>query len=304
MIEGFYGLPWLMYEPRMIEMERQFRELQLLSNGDTLENYLMNPEPEYDVVSGVAIIKIHGSLSKYSSYWQRYYGGSSYQAIERDLRHAAADGNIKGILLDIDCPGGVCNGCYELADVIRGLRSTKPIIALANGMMASGGLCLGAAAGTVVVTKGAIVGSMGVILARYDYSKANSDLGIQVDYITSGEAKADLYPEHPLTDAARTRLQTEVNSLFELFLESVAISRNLSVDELRAGAGDARLFIGQEAVDAGLANRLGTLPEVLAELSGDPNPDLPEPGVEEHDDQSTQPEQRLASRYARVIRTR
>lgn len=298
-MEGFYGLPWLMYEPVLVEMERRLHELDLSAYGDSMEKLMGGEDSEYETVSGVAVIKIHGTLSKRPSFWQMLFGGTSYECVERAIRQAAADGNIKGILLDIDSPGGACNGCFEIADVIRSLRSTKPIVALANGVMGSAALCIGTSAGKVVATKGSMVGSLGVILARYDYSKLNDQLGIKVDYITSGEAKSDCYPDQPMSDPERERLQSEVDSLFELFLESVALGRGRSVEEIRASAGDARVFIGQEAIAAGLADRIGTLPEVLAELSGDPNPDLPEPGVEE-DDQGNQPEQR-SSRYARRI---
>lgn len=296
--EGFYGIPWLIHKPFFLEMSERFRSFSA-EYYDEFDKFMADVEPEYDVVSGIAIVRVRGSLSKGRSWWQYFYGGANYGSIERDVRHAVADGNIQGIVLDVDSPGGVCNGCFELADVIRELRGEKPIVAFANGMMASAALCLGTAASRVIVSRGACVGSLGVILARYDYSKMNEEIGLQVNYITSGEAKADGYPDAPLTDPEKDRLQGEVNSLFQIFLQSVADGRGMDLEKLRASAGDARVFIGQESVDAGLADRVGTLSDVIAELSQDPNPDQPKTtGVE--NDVERQPESR--SRYARRIR--
>lgn len=298
--EGFYGIPWLIHKPHFLEMADQLRNYRS-GFGDGFDKFMEDVEPEYDVVSGIAIVKIKGTLSKGRSWWQYFYGGANYGSIERDIRHAVADGNIQGIILDIDSPGGVCNGCFELADVIRELRAKKPIVTFANGLMCSAALCLGTAAGKVVVTKGTCSGSLGVILARWDYSKLNEEIGVQVNYITSGEAKADLYPDAPMSDPERERLQGEVNSLFQIFLQSVADGRGVDPEKLRASAGDARVFIGQEAVAAGLADRVGTLPDVLAELTGDPNPTLPETTGVESNDPAQQPEQRR-TKYARVLR--
>lgn len=297
--EGFWGIPWLIHKPQFLEMSERIRQFSA-EYYDEFDKFMADVEPEYDVVSGIAIVRIKGALSKGRSWWQYFYGGANYGSIERDIRHAVADGNIKAIVLDIDSPGGVCAGCFELADVIRELRAEKPIVAFANGLMCSAALCLGTVASQVVVTKGTCSGSLGVILARWDYSKLNEEIGVQVNYITSGAAKADLYPDLPMSDPERERLQAEVDSLFQLFLQSVSDGRGMDLEKLRASAGDARVFIGQEAVAAGLADRVGTLPEVIAELSGDSNPEPPKTtGVEEHD-HPEQPAQRR-SRYARRI---
>lgn len=296
--EGFSGVPVLIHKPIFLEMTERVRNFKA-DYYDDFDKFMADVEPEYEVVSNIAIIRIHGSLSKGRSWWQFFFGGTNYGSIERDLRHAVADGNIRGIVLDVDSPGGVCNGCFELTDVIRSLRGDKPIVTYANGLMCSAALCLGTAADRVVVSKGTIAGSLGVILARYDWSKMNEEIGMQVNYITSGEAKADGYPDAPMSDPERDRLQAEVNALFQIFLQSVADGRGMDLEKLRASAGDARVFIGQESVDAGLADRVGTLPDVIAELSQDPNPEHPKTtGVE--NDVEHEPESR--SRYARWIR--
>lgn len=312
--QEFYGTPWMLLESRLNEIGMSLPELArsvLHSAGNTPaadggcgdgESDPCMGSPPYQVVSGVAVIPIYNCLAKRDSWLLWLFGGTSYDSIAAAIRHAVADSNIKGVVLDIDSPGGSTNGCAELAEEIFSLRGKKPIKAVAGGTMASAALFLGTAADEVIVARSATVGSLGVLLARRDWSGAEEQMGIRTHYIKSGAAKADGSPSLPFAKEEQQRLQTYVNSLFEIFLESVARYRGLDVETLRQAAGDARVFVGQEAIGPGLADRVGTLRETIAELARDPDPQLPICTGVEHDDPTDQPESR--SPYARRIERR
>ncbi len=306
--ESFYGFPWMIRESRLIEFAEILPRLSI--DPQQLNCMPGNDECElFEVVSNVAVIKIHGALSKRESFWSRLFGGTSYDQIAAAIYKAVADSNIRGIVLDIDSPGGAALGCCELADQIYAARAAKKIVTVANAQMCSAALFLGTASSEVVVTKSAMSGSMGVLLPRIDWSKAEQAAGYQTIFIKSGEAKTDGQPSEPFTDAEGKRLQAVVDSLFEQFLGSVATYRGTDPETLRAAAGDAGVFIGQEAVAAGLADRVGTLRDVIAELSRDPNPDLSDSQGVDYDtgeppDGPSNPEGRRPARYARRIERR
>ena len=87
---------------------------------------------------GVAVIKVSGPLFRYANLMTRICGATSYELLAQDFNKAVQNPNIKGILLDIDSPGGEVNGCSELSDMIYQARGTKPIIAYASGACCSG----------------------------------------------------------------------------------------------------------------------------------------------------------------------
>lgn len=87
---------------------------------------------------GVAVIKVSGPLFRYANLMTRICGATSYELLAQDFNKAVQSPQIKGILLDIDSPGGEVNGCSELSDMIYQARGTKPIIAYASGACCSG----------------------------------------------------------------------------------------------------------------------------------------------------------------------
>lgn len=87
---------------------------------------------------GFAVIKVSGPLFRYANMFTRICGATSYELLAQDFNKALQDVNIKGILLDVDSPGGEVNGCSEIADMIYQARGTKPIIAYASGACCSG----------------------------------------------------------------------------------------------------------------------------------------------------------------------
>jgi signal peptide peptidase SppA len=232
---------------------------------------------------GIAVIPIHGTLVRRALALEAASGLISYQAIDRQIQQAMADSRVAGIVLDIDSPGGEAGGVFELADSIRSAARNKPIWAVANDQAFSAAYALVAAADEVFITRTGGVGSIGVIALHADQSRRDDQEGLVFNAIYAGSHKNDFSPHTPLSDDARDLLQTEVNRLYGMFTESVAVHRDLQVDEVRAT--EARLYFGGDAVAAGLADRVGTLGDAIAamrtQLSLTPTQEIPT--MEHHD---------------------
>ncbi|MBP7441117.1 MAG: S49 family peptidase [Acidovorax sp.] len=222
-------------------------------------------ERGYRAVDGVAVISAMGGLVHRT----RLAADSSlligYNDLAADLEDALAQADVHAIALVLDSPGGEVSGAFELAERIYGARGRKPIVAVADGMAASAAYLAASAADEVVLTNTSYVGSIGVVMRHVDFSRALANDGITVSHIFAGEHKIDGNPYQPLPDAVRAALQADIEGLYQMFVQAVAKHRGLSeqaVRDTRAG-----VYRGVAAVAARLADRIGTVDAVVAELA-------------------------------------
>lgn len=219
---------------------------------------------------GIAIIDVIGPLVKRNSGAFMSGGPTTYSQIESEFADAINDPNVRGVLLQIDSPGGESTGAFELADSIHSARGSKPIYAIADGDAFSAAYALASAADQVYVTKTGGVGSVGVWMMHVDQSGFNAQNGIKPTYIYAGAHKIEGNPHEPLSDEARGVFQDIVDGAYEMFVDAVARNRGMSADAVRAT--EAGLFWGQpkkgtpSATDIGFADHVGTTQDALAAL--------------------------------------
>ena len=213
---------------------------------------------------GIAVIPIHGSLVKRSLGMEAASGLTSYGEIAAMLDAALADPQVSGILLDIDSPGGEASGSFELARRVREVAAIKPVWAVANDAAYSAAYAIAASAQRLFVTETGGVGSIGVIALHVDQSVKDAKDGYHYTAITAGAHKNDYSPHEPLSDAAKTELQGEVDRLYAIFTEHVAAMRSLDLAAVRAT--EAGLYFGTNAVAQGLADGVQTLDATLCQF--------------------------------------
>lgn len=224
----------------------------------------------YRVVDGVAVISAMGGLvhrTKLSADSSVLIG---YNDLAADMEDALGKSEVHAIALVMDSPGGEVSGAFELADRIFAARGRKPIVAVADGMAASAAYLAASAADEVVLTTTSYVGSIGVVMRHVDFSRALANDGITVSHIFAGEHKIDGNPYQPLPDAVRAALQADIEGLYQMFVQTVAKHRGMdeqAVRDTRAG-----VYRGVAAVAARLADRIGTVDAVVAELAARRNP--------------------------------
>lgn len=224
-----------------------------------------------DIVDGVAVIPINGIIAKKMNMLVQISGGSSTQLIERDFRQAVADPEVQSIILHMDTPGGAVDGTAELAETIFEARGEKPIYALADGLMASAGVWIGSAADEVFMTSNTtMVGSIGVVTQHIDRSERNKQLGLTVTDIYAGKYKRIAGEHKPLSAEGREYMQTHVDDLYSIFVDHVAKHRGTTSEAVLERMADGRFFIGQRAIDAGLADGISSLDSLVAKLGSLP----------------------------------
>lgn len=215
---------------------------------------------------GTAILSVTGSLINRGAFVGSSSGETSYEGIKFQAASIAADSKVSNVILDIESPGGEAVGAFEAAQAIKELSAIKPVTAVVNGMAASAAYALASGASKIVTTPTGVVGSIGVVLLHADYSRALDKAGITPTLIFAGAHKVDGNPFEPLPEAVRADMQREVMQFYDLFIQTVANGRKQMSSQAIRGT-EARVFIGQEAVDIGLADEVGTFESVLAEIS-------------------------------------
>jgi signal peptide peptidase SppA len=221
---------------------------------------------EPSTVSTVAILPLRGVLVPRASMMTDISGATSLERFCAVFNAAVADENISAIVLDVDSPGGSVPGVAELAAEIREARGTKPIIGVANYNANSAAYWLIAQCDEVVVSPSGSVGSIGVFGTHTDVSGQLAQNGVDVTLISAGKYKVEGNPYEPLSDEARAAIQHRIDEAYGMFVADVAAGRGVSEDAVRVGYGQGRTLMAQDAVDAGLADRVAPFEDVVAEL--------------------------------------
>jgi len=211
----------------------------------------------------VAILPLYGVVSQKVNLMVQYSGGTSTEMFGQWFDEAMADSSISSIVLDVDSPGGSVYGIAELSRKIYNARGKKPIIAVANSLMASAAYWVASAADEIHVSPGGEVGSIGVIAVHVDRSGANEKAGIKVNYVTAGDYKAEGNPDEPLQDEALGYMQSRVNDYYSMFVSDVARNRKVSTSEVLSKFGQGRVVGADMAIKQGMADKKSSFEFVL-----------------------------------------
>ncbi|WP_427452188.1 S49 family peptidase [Litorimonas sp. WD9-15] len=198
-----------------------------------------------------------------------------YDRIEAEFAAAMSDPDCQGIFLDIDSPGGMVNGCFELTDRILAWRDEKPIVAFTDGLACSAAYSLAGACTEVHATLTATLGSIGVIYGRLDTTGADAKAGRKVTFFTSGDKKSFGYPETELSEGESEQWTAEINELGDWFHARMAQGRGLeqsAIADLEAAA-----FMTPTALTHGLADAQSDRAAALARLTELATAPAPEP---------------------------
>ncbi|MCT2398520.1 S49 family peptidase [Novosphingobium mangrovi (ex Huang et al. 2023)] len=181
-------------------------------------------------------------------------GFTGYDGIVASVQSADADPNVRGILLDIDSPGGEVAGLFEACSILMARRGTKPMRAMIRGVGASAAYQIAACADEVTLHELGLAGSNGCISMHADFSAALQQDGIKVTLFASGAHKADGNPFEPLPEDVANMIRARIESSAERLFAHVAAARGLTVETVRAQ--QAQIYTGEEAVAAGLVDKV------------------------------------------------
>ena len=218
----------------------------------------------YQLMNGIAVIDVFGVLAHRGGFQADSSYILGYQELSRQIHSAVNDEDVSGLLLVMDSPGGEVAGCFELATQIRQWTEIKPIWSVVSSLSASASYMLSAATLRTGISATGVAGSIGVVMRHVDVSKMAEKDGVKVTHIFAGARKVDGNQFQPLTKEVEQRYQAETNTLYELFTNTVADYRRMSVNDVRTQ--EAAVYTGQDAITAGLVDVITTPDEMLAEM--------------------------------------
>ena len=187
-----------------------------------------------------------------------------------DEIYAARDNElIKGVLLDINSPGGAAAASMEIALAIDDLSKKKPVVAYARDYMTSGSYLAASSSSYIIANPISTIGSIGVLVSSADISKALEKLGIKASNLSAGKYKQISNISKPLSKDEQAYIQAHIDKVYMIFADFVAKQRSLDMKDMSAWA-DARIFVSKEALEVGLIDEVANIKraeEKLKELS-------------------------------------
>ncbi|WP_273758950.1 S49 family peptidase [Bartonella sp. AU55XJBT] len=238
--------------------------LKAFAQGDT---EAFRPPETYVVQNNIAIIPVHGTLVRRGAWLGALSGLTSYEGLSASFREAIRQPDVRAILLDIDSSGGEAGGVFDLVEEFQALsqKYNKPIWAHANEVACSAAYAIACSASQIWVARTSVVGSIGVVCAHLDQSRADEKHGLKWTFIFEGDHKVHGNSHEPLADEAQIKIQADCALLYEMFVDLVAQNRPLNAAAIRDTK--AETFIGTQAITLGLADVQGTLAQALEALT-------------------------------------
>ena len=187
--------------------------------------------------------------------------------VVKDLDKLMNDESIKAVVLRINSGGGSAFASEQMWRAIQLLKAKKPVVVSMGGMAASGGYYMSCGADYIVAEPTTLTGSIGIFGMIPDVSGLLTDkIGLHFDVVKTNEASDFGSMARGFNPAESAAMQSYVNRGYDLFLQRVADGRGMqtaSVDSIAQG----RVWTGQQALEIGLVDKLGTLDDAVAEAA-------------------------------------
>lgn len=217
----------------------------------------------------IALLEVEGVISDDESFLN-------------DVRRLRRDRSVQGWVVAINSPGGVVAPSQSIYETLNRLREEDgaPVVASIGSVGASGGYYVALAADSILALPGSLTGSIGVIMEYPNVEELMDKVGVRMEVVKAGEQKDLGSPFRAMDAEDRAILGALVSDVHDQFIEVVASSRGIPVEDVRPLA-DGRVLSGRQARDAGLVDRLGNLDDaidVAGQLAGlGPDPKIVRP---------------------------
>jgi signal peptide peptidase SppA len=240
--------------------DKDYRKKISLEGGEKIELLAMS-DNGYPVTSnGLAVIQMCGPMFKgYGA-----YGYADQAVLCNTVMMAANDPSVNGIMLLMDTPGGSVAGTADLGDMVKMAGTLKPVHAYIDDLCASAGMWIASQASAITAGRTAIIGSIGVITTLTDATKYFEAAGIKIVNVTTGDKKDIGDPARKMEDGDIDYVQSRIDTIYDHFVDAIAKARGIRGETVRKM--QAALYVGQEAVDAKLVDKIGTFAGAMKDL--------------------------------------
>lgn len=211
----------------------------------------------FDMVNGVAIIPVEGTLVHKGGYIGSSSGETSYQGLQVQIARAKSRNDVRGVVFEVDSFGGQGNGAFDTADAIRDLSKSKPTIAILTDFAYSAGYMMASQARQIVMPEFGGAGSIGVVMMHADFSGNLEQEGIKVTMIHAGKHKVDGNPYQPLPEFLVEKWRAECEVMRDRFAAVVAAGRGRRFSKAAALKTEAECFNADDARKLGLVDAVG-----------------------------------------------
>ncbi|XPV67932.1 MAG: signal peptide peptidase SppA [Halarcobacter sp.] len=187
------------------------------------------------------------------------------QKVLTQINEAKHNKNIKGVLLDVNSPGGAVAPSVELAYAIKELKTVKPVVAYASGVMASGSYYASIWSSKIIANPGSMIGSIGVIFQGTNLEELMDKIGIKTQTIKAGKYKEAGTPTREWSSYEKEELEKVIKDTYNMFITDVANARKLNVADHEKFA-NAHIFTSNQAKKVGLVDEVNTLTYAKQEI--------------------------------------
>ncbi|MDM0114296.1 S49 family peptidase [Variovorax sp. J22R133] len=207
-----------------------------------------------------AVVEIKGEIA--------YGADASAEFITAAMKAALEDDGSKALVLLINSPGGSPVQAGIIADEIKRMRAkyNKPVYAVVEESCASAAYYIAAAADQIFVDKASLVGSIGVLMDGFGFTGIMEKAGVERRLLTAGENKGFLDPFSPMSDAQKAHAQAMLDQIHQQFIGVVKAGRGDRLKVQTPGLFSGLFWTGQQAVELGLADQLGSVDFVAREI--------------------------------------
>lgn len=227
---------------------------------------MFNPSRKSDGGPSVAIVYVEGTIATGESEPSPFGGGSGgarSTTIRKALDEAAADDDVKAVVLRVDSPGGSALASEIILNAARGVAAKKPLIVSMGNVAASGGYYVTCASNTIFADKNTITASIGVIGGKLVTTGMWDKLGVNWHPIQRGEMAGLLSSSTRFSDKERIKIRHNMTTVYDIFKGHVTKARGKRltkpIDELAAG----RVFTGAQGLELGLVDKIGGLDDAV-----------------------------------------
>ncbi len=181
------------------------------------------------------------------------------------IESAAKNDHVKGVLFEVNSPGGAVAPSVELTYAIKELTKKKPVVVYASGILASGSYYASIWGNKIIANPGSMVGSIGVIMEGADLSGLMSKIGIRTQTVQAGKYKKVGTPDRPWKPYEKAELNKVIWDTYDMFTSDVAKARKLDIKKRDTWA-NAHIFTARQAKAVGLVDEVGVLESAKREL--------------------------------------
>jgi protease-4 len=209
--------------------------------------------------ANIAIVEGAGEISDGSAKNSLLGAGAGIASddFSRAVRQAAADKNIKAIVLRVDSPGGSVTASDQILHAVKmAQKAGKPVVVSMGGVAASGGYYISLSANRIVAEPGTITGSIGVLTGKVSFAKTLDLVGVGAEQVSVGKNALIDSPLQPFTPEQWANLNHQADVIYDDFTQKVAAGRKMPIDKVRDVAR-GRVWSGADAKDKGLVDELG-----------------------------------------------